>query len=155
MEMLFLATVLLWISLVDMDSFIIPDKLILAGIGGRVVFILLSGNIVPVALTSIIGMVSIALPLLIVVLIFEKVMKKEGMGGGDIKLLAMTGMYFDWKINLMALFLACIVGIAFALARGTGKDKAFPFGPAIVCGTWLAMLFGEGILTAYMGLFGL
>jgi leader peptidase (prepilin peptidase)/N-methyltransferase len=155
LEMLFLGTVLLWIALVDMDSYIIPDGLILTGVVGRIIFIFLSGSFAQSALNALIGAASIALPLLIVVLVFEKVMKKEGMGGGDIKLLAMTGMFFDWKINLLALFLACLAGIAFALATRRRGDKAFPFGPAIACGTWLAMLFGDGILAAYMGLFGL
>lgn len=155
LEMLLLGSILLWISFVDAEAQIIPNRLVVAGIVVRVLFILLSEDIPGEALRSAIGGASVALPVLLIALLLEKLLKKEAVGGGDIKLLFMTGLFFDWKLNLLALFLACIVGLGFAAASRHKFGKPLPFGPAIACGTWLSMLFGEAIISAYLGLFGL
>jgi prepilin signal peptidase PulO-like enzyme (type II secretory pathway) len=76
----------------------------------------------------------------------EKLLKKEAMGGGDIKLLFMTGLYFPWQLNVLALIFACVAGIGFAVASRVRRGNPFPFGPAIACGAWLSMLFGDGII---------
>lgn len=155
LEMALLGSVLLWISFTDAEAQIIPNRLIVAGIAIRVAFILVSGDIPHVALQSVVGGLSVSLPVLLIALLLEKLLKKEAVGGGDIKLLFMAGLYFDWKLNVLALLLACFVGIAFALISRVKSGKPFPFGPAIACGTWLSMLFGSAIISAYLGLFGL
>lgn len=155
LEMALLGSVLLWISFTDAEAQIIPNRLIVAGIAIRVVFILVSGDIPRVALQSAVSGLSVSLPVLLIALLLEKLLKKEAVGGGDIKLLFMTGLYFDWKLNVLALLLACFVGIAFALISRVKSGKPFPFGPAIACGTWLSMLFGSAVISAYLGLFGL
>jgi leader peptidase (prepilin peptidase)/N-methyltransferase len=155
LEMALLGSVLLWISFTDAEAQIIPNRLIVAGIAIRVVFILISGDIPHVALQSAIGGLSVSLPVLLIALLLEKLLKREAVGGGDIKLLFMTGLYFDWKLNVLALLLACFAGIAFALISRVKSGKPFPFGPAIACGTWLSMLFGNAVISAYLGLFGL
>lgn len=155
LEMALLGSVLLWLSLTDAQAQIIPNKLIIAGIAIRVAFILVSGDIPHVALQSVIGGLSVSLPVLLIALLLEKLLKKEAVGGGDIKLLFMTGLYFSWQLNVFALLLACFVGIAFALIARIKSGKPFPFGPAIACGTWLSMLFGSAVISAYLSLFGL
>lgn len=155
LEMALLGALLLWISLVDFEAQIIPDRLIIAGIALRAVFILISGEIPQQALQSAIGGASVALPVLLIALLLEKLLKKEAVGGGDIKLLFMTGLFFNWKLNVLSLLLACFAGIAFALISRVKSGKPFPFGPAISCGTWLSMLFGQAVISAYLGLFGL
>lgn len=155
LEMALLGAILIWIALVDADVQLIPDRLIIAGIVVRVAFVLASGDIAHTALSSLIGGVSMALPVLLIALLLEKLLKKEAVGGGDIKLLFMTGLYFDWKLNILSLFLACLIGIAFALLARVKSGKPFPFGPAIACGTWLSMLFGDAIISAYLSLYGL
>lgn len=155
LEMALLGAILIWIALVDADVQLIPDRLIIAGIVVRVAFVLASGDIAHTALSSLIGGVSMSLPVLLIALLLEKLLKKEAVGGGDIKLLFMTGLYFDWKLNILSLFLACLIGIAFALLARVKSGKPFPFGPAIACGTWLSMLFGDAIISAYLSLYGL
>ena len=79
-------------------------------------------------------------------------MKKEAMGGGDIKLLFALGCYFTWDVNLFGIVVACIVGIVFAMIAKKAKGEAFPFGPSIAVGTWIAMLCGRELIDAYLKL---
>ena len=66
-------------------------------------------------LDSLIGGLAVAAAVLAVVLISEKIRGVEAMGGGDIKLLFVTGLYLGWKGNILCLFAACIIGIIFGL----------------------------------------
>ena len=154
-EFLALSAVLLCISFADLEGYIIPDILIIIGLVIRVIFIVLSEQPGPEALQSLIGALSISLPLLLIVLVAEKIMKKEAMGGGDIKLFFMAGSFFNWKENLLAAIFACIIGIVLGAAamKKRGESKPFPFGPAISAGFFLCMLCGREIVNAYMALF--
>lgn len=150
-----LAAILLCATFADLSAGIIPNPLIIIGLAVRLIFVLLSGDIVAAGLKSLAGALSISLPLLIIVLIAEKLMKKEAMGGGDIKLFFMAGSFFNWKENLLAAIFACIIGIAFGVAamKKQEESKPFPFGPSISAAYILCMLFGSGIVSAYLALF--
>ena len=73
---------------------------------------------------GLLGGFGVALGLLAVVTVLEKRMGREAMGGGDLKLLFVTGLFFGWKGNLLCLILACIFGIVFGLLAA---GRAFPF----------------------------
>ena len=92
--------------------------------------------------------------LLLVVLVYEKLRKVEAMGGGDIKLLFVTGLYLGWQLNILCLFLACILGILFGLIANRKKDSQtlFPWGPAITAAAIVTLLAGQPLLEAYMAL---
>lgn len=81
---------------------------------------------------------------------------KEGMGGGDIKLLAMIGAFLGWKPALMTImlgsFLGSMVGIGLIAARVIKREDYIPFGPFLVCGAVVALFFGQSILDWYQGL---
>jgi leader peptidase (prepilin peptidase)/N-methyltransferase len=81
---------------------------------------------------------------------------KEGMGGGDIKLLAMIGAFMGWKPALMTImvgsFLGSIVGITLITAQLIKREDYIPFGPFLVCGALVALFFGQSILGWYQGL---
>lgn len=81
---------------------------------------------------------------------------KEGMGGGDIKLLAMIGAFLGWKPALMTImvgsFLGSLVGISLIAARVIKREDYIPFGPFLVCGALVALFFGQSILDWYQGL---
>ena len=96
--------------------------------------------------------------LLAVVLLYEKLRKTDAMGGGDIKLLCLTGLYLGWMKNLLCLLLACVLGIVFALVtlkrRGTeGDARLIPWGPSISAAAILTLLWGDAITAAYLSLF--
>lgn len=162
--------VLLAVALIDMESFIIPDKLILFGIAIWVVSLPFLANPLKNVTNGIIGGTAIAFGLFTLSIIFDKMTGKDSLGGGDIKLFFVTGLYLGVIQNLLNLFIACILGIIFAAVykrnrtEGTqntndSSEKAgrfsrpVPFGPAIAAATLVTMLVGEYISSWYLSLF--
>ena len=153
-KFILLSSILLSLSLVDFDNETIPDGFIIAGI---VLFLAFSPfgelSLPKTLLNGLIGGLSISLPLLLLVLLADKVLKRDTMGGGDIKLIFMIGLFFDWKLNLLLIIISCVTGILVALLLGKAKPGTpFPFGPAISLSAVIVMLFGSGILDWYLGL---
>lgn len=81
---------------------------------------------------------------------------KEGMGGGDIKLVAMIGAFLGWKAALLTIMVGSLAGsgigislIAFGLMK---RDEYIPFGPFLVLGALVAMFFGQPLLDWYQAL---
>lgn len=98
------------------------------------------------------GLVSafgVGLLMLLISLAFDKLTGKESLGGGDIKLLFMTGLYMRPGVTLFNLMLSCFVGLFIAL--GLKKDK-IPFGPSISIAVFLSILFGSEFVAWYTGL---
>lgn len=87
--------------------------------------------------------------MLLISLVFDKLTGKESLGGGDIKLLFMTGLYMRPGVTLFSLILSCFVGLFIAL--GLKKDK-IPFGPSISIAVFLSILFGSEFVAWYTGL---
>ena len=153
LELIVLCSILLCITLCDLDKHIIPDRFIVIGIINRIIFILISGNIFEELKLSLIGAFSVSLPLLVLSLILDKILKKDTMGGGDIKLFFMAGMYFAWSVNFLVLFMSAIIGIFFGLLSKKNEKNQIPFGPAISIGYFFGMLVGSELISLYLGLF--
>ncbi len=117
---LILAALLLLLSLIDFHERLLPDGLLAAAVANRLIFFLLSGNAAARLAPMLIGAFSVSLPMLLVSLIMDRVLGRESMGGGDIKLLFVLGLYLDWMQMILLLFTACILGIAAALVRSAG-----------------------------------
>ena len=83
-------------------------------------------------------------------LLFDRLTGKESLGGGDIKLFFVTGLYLRsiWEV-LFFLILSCVLGIGCSLVWRKGK---IPFGPAIAAAFFLMLLFGEQLTGWYRGL---
>lgn len=81
---------------------------------------------------------------------------KEGMGGGDIKLLAMIGAFLGWKPALLTIMIGSltgsIIGISLIALRLMKRDEYIPFGPFLVLGALLSMFFAQPMLDWYQGL---
>jgi leader peptidase (prepilin peptidase) / N-methyltransferase len=146
---LFLAA-LVAIAGIDLEHQIVPDRITLPGI---VVGFLTSflGTRVP-WLDSLLGILAVAGILVAVV-----ILSGGGMGGGDVKLGAMMGAFLGYKLALLALFLAVILGGFVALSllfTGIrGRKDPIPFGPFLATAAAVAMLWGETILTWYLRAF--
>lgn len=151
LEMLAFATVLLGCAFADLEGYIVPDRLIVAGIVSRAVFLLID----PTRLVdALLGGFAVVGGLLLLVLAYEKLRKVDAMGGGDIKLLFVTGLYLGWMQNLLCLLLACVLGIVFGIvAQKKDENAAIPWAPAIATAAILTALTGDAIITAYLGLF--
>ncbi len=123
LKFMLFACILLAASFADLEGYIIPDRFIISGI---VVYL---GCLIADSsawLDGLAGGVIVAGGTLIIVLIFEKVRGIEAMGGGDIKLLFVTGLFLGLAANVICLILACLIGIAFGLAAQGGAEHAQP-----------------------------
>ncbi len=146
-----LFSILLFLSLVDWDVMELPNGPMLAGAAAFLVF--LPAHEAPLSRLAqgAVGALALGGGLLLISLIMDRLLGRETMGGGDIKLLAMLGLYTGPAAGLFLLLLACFIGLAFALRRGRGQ--AFPFGPALALAAWPAALWGRELAAWYLGLF--
>ena len=82
---------------------------------------------------------------------------REGMGGGDVKLGAMLGAFLGWKVALLSIFVAVLLGGVLALgllaSRTTGRKDPIPFGPFLAAGGAAGLFWGERLVTWYMSAF--
>lgn len=156
--MLLFVCILYLVSVTDVYAQVIPDSCLLTAVLIRIVYyVLWEGFQWKTLLLLFVDGFVVSVPLLFLVLLMESVWKKEAMGGGDIKLLFVTGMYLGWVENLLALFFACIVGIVVGIIQqkkaDTEESVYFPFGPSIAVGAVVSMLVGEPLIQAYLSLF--
>ncbi len=148
-----LLSVLLLGALVDLEDGWIPDRVSVIAAVGYVPLALLEGGL-PLLLFGVLGAAAIFIPLLIIVLIMEKAMKTEAMGGGDLKLFAVLGLYFGWQQGIFLVLVSCVLGLAaMALAGRLKKRTKAPFAPALYLAAWITALAGGPVVTWYLGLF--
>lgn len=91
--------------------------------------------------------------LLLFSLMMDKLLGKDTLGGGDIKLIALLGLYFSIPECLFLLIAACLLGIGGAMILKIKPGTPFPFGPYISLAAWLTLLFGSPITAWYLGFF--
>lgn len=143
----------LWVvTLIDIDHRIIPDTISLPGI---LVFFLASFLLPGMTLKdSLLGILVGGGSLYAVAWAYRAVKKADGMGGGDIKLLAMIGALIGWKGVLFTLFassaLGTIVGVGIMIARGRSMKLAVPFGPFLSAGAAAYVFFGPRLIDWYL-----
>lgn len=148
--------VLLVITYIDIDHRIIPDILSLPGIP---IFFLGSFILVDVTwVDALIGILVGGGSLFAVAWGYYLLTRKEGMGGGDIKLLAMIGALIGWKGVLFTIFassaIGTIAGIITMLYTKKGLKLAVPFGPFLAIGAIIYIFFGPQIIQWYLTLLG-
>ena len=144
------------ITFIDLEHQIIPDVISLPGIG--------VGFLVSFFLpwlgwrNSLAGIVIGGGSLLLVAYGYHFLTKKEGMGGGDIKLLAMMGAFLGWMAVPFIIFTASLVGsvIGITLMVVQKKDSklAIPFGPFLASAAVLYIFYGKSIIFWYLSLGG-
>jgi len=147
---LILITILMGLSLVDLDSYIIPDGFIIVGIINWLLGIFFVADKKAYFLKGIIGGLFIGGMILVMSLIMDKILKKESLGGGDVKLLFMVCLYVGAYERLLILFLSCIIGLLFVVIL---KERKIAFGPSISIATFLVLLYGYHFIEWYLGLF--
>ena len=126
-EMLVFAGILLFLSLTDLDEFIIPNGCILAALGVRVVYMAASFALGTMTIDDILYYVAsafgVGIALVIVVLIADKVFGRDSMGGGDLKLYFVAALYFGWQQSLLLVIISCIIGILVAFLAPKRADE--------------------------------
>ena len=147
-------SMLIVVSFIDLDFRIIPDGLSLSGI---VLGFLSSLFILKLTwLQSLLGILIGGGILLCVALIYEKITHKEGMGGGDVKLLAMIGAFTGWQgipfVILVSSLVGAIVGIVFIVLTKKDTKFAIPFGPFLSFAAILYIFFGPQLIRWYLSI---
>lgn len=143
------------ITFIDLDHQIIPDVISLPGI----VFGFLCSFAIPwLSWTdSLLGILLGGGSLWLVAVLYELVAKKEGMGGGDIKLLAMLGAFLGWKAILPIIFISSLVGslvgVPLMLMKKADSKLAIPFGPFLALGALIYLFWGPQLIAWYLAFY--
>ena len=156
-NMIFLCC-LFCLALVDLESFIIPDGCLIIAAAAWIIMI-------PFAFSAYGGWKGILFSLLAAVvygggmlflsLLMDRVLKKDSLGGGDIKLFAVMGLYLGMVASLFALLLACFLGLALVAVSRKRKGEfngMIPFGPAIAAASWIMLMYGSSLVDWYLRL---
>ncbi len=150
--MFVLIAALLVVTFIDIDHRIIPDVITLPGI--PVGFAASFGLTAIDPLQSLIGILAGGGSLYLVAWGYQLITRREGMGGGDIKLLAMIGAFFGWPGVLFTIFTASLTGtlagIAVILHQRGDMKLAVPFGPFLAVGAIAYLFYGPETLAWYL-----
>ena len=157
LAMLVFLSVLILITFIDIDHRIIPDTISLPGIPlcflGAVFLTPLGWK------DSLIGILAGGGILFLVAEGYYRLKHEEGMGGGDIKLLAMIGAFIGWKGVFFTIFassaIGTVIGLFLMVITRNNLKLAVPFGPFIALGATLYLFAGQEILHWYYGLSGI
>ena len=91
--------------------------------------------------------------MLAVALVMDRVLGRDSMGGGDIKLIAVSGLYLGMIGTLFTVIIACFIGLLFyLLLKNRERGAAFPFGPSIAVSAALMLLYGGPLVGWYTAL---
>lgn len=157
---LYLGAICVALTLIDLDHHRLPDKIVLPSyaVGG----VLLGGAALLDGEPGRLLRAAIGMALLYAVYLTLRLINPKGMGGGDVKLAGVLGMYlaylgwYEWFTGwLLGFFLGGLFGVlALLLRRATRKTKV-PYGPFMMAGALLAVFAGGAIADAYLGATGL
>lgn len=150
------SSALVVITFIDIEHQIIPDEISLPGI---VIGFLLSFFLKePGWIDSLFGILLGGGSLLLVAYGYQKLTGKDGMGGGDIKLLAMMGAFLGWKAVPFIIFsssmIGSVVGVSIMLLQKKDSKLAIPFGPYLAFGAMLYIFCGQKLISWYLNFGG-
>lgn len=141
-------TLLLGIAMTDVREYIIPDEFSLGGLGIGLLLSLAGGLDGLIAAAT--GAVTGFAVLWFVGYVGGRVFKKEAMGGGDIKMMAMVGAFVGWQGVLLTIFLGALLGtLVFGPLSLLGKEKQVPFGVFLSLGAAATWLAGPAVIAWY------
>jgi leader peptidase (prepilin peptidase)/N-methyltransferase len=156
-----LTIVLVAISMIDADTQLIPDSIVLPlmwlGLAMSLFHSVTGANTLFIAPSeAIVGAMAGYLTLWSVFWLFKLVTGKDGMGYGDFKLLAALGAWLGWQALPMVIMMSAVVGVVvnvtLIVARGKDRSIPIPFGPYLAAAGWITMIWGETIKNAYIDL---
>jgi leader peptidase (prepilin peptidase) / N-methyltransferase len=143
---------LIIITVIDLYHQIIPDVISIPGIGVG----LLGALIIPhiTFFNSLLGILLGGGSLFVVATLYQWFFKREGMGGGDVKLLAMIGAFLGWDAVILTILLSSLIGsitgIIIMVLKGKDFKYAIPFGPFLSLGAVIALFYKNEIISWYL-----
>lgn len=155
---LYLAAVSILLTLIDLDTHRLPNAVVLPSyvVAGVLLALasLLTGDWMPL-MRGAVGMAT-----LYVFYFVLRLVRPDGMGGGDVKLAGVLGLYLGfigWGALAVGAFAAFVFGglygVALIVLRRAGRKSAIPFGPWMILGAWVGLVTGESIARWYVGMF--
>ena len=148
------ACALIVLFAIDLEHQILPNVITLPGIVAGLVFSLV---LPPGVFDAVLGVLIGGGVLWLIGEAYYRFAGQEGMGGGDVKMLAMVGAFLGWKQVLVTLVVSSVtgsfLGVLLILARRGNLKQALPFGTFIAIGALLASLVGERIVQWYAGMY--
>lgn len=147
--------IMIAITFIDWEHQIIPDPLSIGGtvLGWIGAWVCLDINIVD----SLVGAAVGAGVILAIAFAYKAARKVEGMGGGDVKLMAMVGAFMGWQMVLAVLFVGAFAGSVYGVwlmrRRGGGGKTAVAFGSFLAPAACLMLFAGSRLLSLYLGTF--
>ncbi|MFV1996502.1 MAG: A24 family peptidase [Acidiferrobacterales bacterium] len=140
------------LALIDYDHQILPDVITLPFLW--LGLLVNAFSIFADLQSAVIGAIAGYLSLWLVYQAFKLLTKKEGMGFGDFKLLAMLGAWLGWQLLpltiLLAAFSGAVIGGTYLVLSRHGRDHPIPFGPFLCVAGWIALLWGHDLVRAYL-----
>lgn len=157
---LFLASVSIALTLIDLETHRLPNRIVLPAIGAMA--LLLAGSCLLAGDFAALGRAAIGGAALFLLYLALALGTRGGMGFGDVKLAAVVGLSAAW-IGWPALIVAAVaafvlgglVGVVLLAARRASGRTAIPFGPWMIAGAWIGIVFGEPIAATYLNIAGL
>ena len=144
--------ILLALSVTDAMKRIILDGLVALLLANRAAWAVLLGCGAEELMTMAAACL-VPAALLVLVVLAEKALGREVMGGGGIKLLFALALYLSWAELLLTLLAGCLLGLGWAGLARRGRSAALPFGPFLTAGAMVTVCFGAPVLEWYFGLF--
>nr|AHF26118.1 aspartate peptidase [uncultured bacterium Contigcl_1769] len=160
LELAAFACTLAFVTLTDLERRVIPNACLAAAVAVRAAYLGAGFAMDAIGVDEIgyyaFSAIATGTALLAATMAADAFFGRESMGGGDLKLLSVAGLYFGWVDTLYIIFLSClfalaVTGIAFARERlrpregdpnpGHTMQRAIPFGPAITLACILAIMF--------------
>jgi leader peptidase (prepilin peptidase)/N-methyltransferase len=153
---LLFACAMLVLFAIDLEHHLLPNAITLPGIVVGLAFsLLLPPGIVDALIGALIG----GGVLWAIGEVYFRMTGQEGMGGGDVKMLAMIGAFLGWKLVLVTLVFSSVagsvIGVLVLATRRGGMKHALPYGTFLALGALIASLFGDQIVAWYVGLYDL
>jgi leader peptidase (prepilin peptidase)/N-methyltransferase len=151
-----LLAALVALTFIDLDHRIIPNEISLPGIPIGFLLGAMRPGVGPAE--AALGVALGGGALFLIAWGYEKWRHMEGMGMGDVKLLAMIGGFLGWRGVVLTLLVASltgsIVGVAAMVRSGKTLKLAIPFGPFLAFGAVVHLFWGEDLIAWYFGLQG-
>jgi leader peptidase (prepilin peptidase) / N-methyltransferase len=150
------ACALIVLFAIDLEHHLLPNVITLPGI---VAGLIVSAVVPPGIRDSVLGALLGGGVLWAIGEAYFRYSGQEGMGGGDVKMLAMVGAFLGWQLVLVTLVLSSVAGsiiglLVIAVRRG-GMKLALPYGTFLALGALVASLVGDRIVGWYVGLYSL
>jgi len=148
---LIFACAMVVLFMIDLQHRILPNVITLPGIVAGLAFSLI---LPPGVRDALIGAVACSLLLFGMGELMSRVLGKEALGFGDVKMIAMMGAFLGWQMTLVALFLASFLGSVIGLglvAITRNRDYQIPLGSFLAVGALAAAATGHGLLDWYVG----